>query len=165
LLPTIYNVNPLGAGMLSVMAKPVSGEWIEDEFAGLRELGVDHVVCLLETAEQYEVGLQDEAALCAKNGIRYTHFPITDRSIPAHRDDALELAAGIYRDIYEGEHTVIHCRAGIGRTGIMASAVLVHAGHSSAEAIHMVSFARGGLVPDTDEQDAWVRSLAPFALD
>jgi protein-tyrosine phosphatase len=158
MLPTIYEVASFGAGKLSVMAKPISGEWIEEEFAGLRQLGIDHVVSLLEAFEQIDVGLSDEESLCEKNRMRYTSFPIVDRAIP-QTAEAIGLAAALHQDILGGEHVVIHCRAGIGRTGVIASAVLVSAGYPSAEALHMVSFARGVLVPDTDEQDMWVRSL------
>ena len=156
--PTIYEVVAIGAGTLSIMARPVGGEGIEDEFAGLRRLGVDHVVSLLEIVEQADVGLQDEESLCNRNGMRYTSFPIIDRDVP-DKVQALNLAAALHQDIEGGEHVVIHCRAGIGRTGVIASAVLVAQGYLPAAAIHMVSFARGVLIPDTDEQDGWVRSL------
>ena len=73
--------------------------------------------------------------------------------------DAIALAADLNRYISNGEHVVIHCRAGIGRTGMIASAVLMQAGYSSGEAIHMVSWARGALIPDTAEQNNWIKSL------
>jgi hypothetical protein len=44
MLPHIYKVIEKDSGTLSVMAKPVAGEWIEDEFSGLKRLGVDRVV-------------------------------------------------------------------------------------------------------------------------
>ncbi len=92
--------------------------------------------------------------------MRYTSFPIVDREVP-RKADALALVDALYRDIRNGEHAVIHCRAGIGRTGVIASAVLIRDGYSPAAAIHHVSAARGILVPDTQEQDDWIRSLAP----
>ena len=159
MLPVVFNVVPIGAGQLSVMAKPASGERIEEEFAGLKELGIDHVVSLLERPEQIDVGLADEAKLCERNGMRYTSFQIVDRDVP-QQADARPFVAGLYQDISNGEHVVIHCRVGIGRTGIIASAILIHAGHSSGEAIHMVSFARGMMVPDTQEQVEWVDAFA-----
>jgi len=158
MLPVIYEVVAIGTGKLFVMAMPVSGERIDEEFAGLRQLGIDHVVSLLEVEEQFEVGLADEEALCIKNGMRFTSFPITDRDVP-QKIDALALAARLNRDISNGGHVVVHCRAGVGRTGVIASAVLIQAGYSSGEAIHMVSFARGSLVPDTEAQDNWIRSI------
>ncbi len=82
MLPTIYKVKEIEKSMLSVMAKPVSGEWIEDEFIGFARLGIDKIVCLLENFEQQEVGLASEEALCNKNSIEYASFPIPDRSLP-----------------------------------------------------------------------------------
>ena len=152
--PIIYEVVTIGTGKLSIMAMPTSGE----EITELRQLGIDHVVSLLEVDEQFEVGLAEEEVLCAENSMRYTSFPITDRDV-SQKADALALAGTLYSDIYDGEHLVIHCRAGIGRTGIIASAVLIRAGYSAAEAIHMVSWARGVLIPDTMEQENWIRSL------
>jgi protein-tyrosine phosphatase len=154
MLPVIYEVVTIGTGKLSVMPMPASGEGV----AGLRQLGIDHVVSLLEVDEQSDVGLAEEEANCIKSGMRYTSFPITDRDVP-QKADALALAATLHRDISSGEHVVIHCRAGIGRTGMIASAVLIQAGYSSGEAIHIVSFARGALIPDTVEQENWIKQL------
>lgn len=50
----IYEVVNIGTGKLSVMAMPVSGELIDEEFAGLRQFGIDHVVSLMELEEQFE---------------------------------------------------------------------------------------------------------------
>ena len=123
--PIIYEVATIGTGRLSVMAMPDSSLQV----ASLRQLGIDHVVSLLEVEEQFDVGLADEKALCVTNGMRYTSFPITDRDVP-QKADALALAATLHHDISNGEHVVIHCRAGIGRTGMIASAVLMQAGNS-----------------------------------
>jgi len=156
--PIIYEVATIGAGQLSVMAKPASS----DEFAKLRLLGIDHVVSLLEVDEQSEVGLADEEEFCIKNGMHFTSFPIIDRDVPTSTAEALVLASTLNRDVGNGEHAVIHCRAGVGRAGMIASAVLVQAGYSPEEAIHAVSWARGVLVPDTAEQNIWVQSLEPI---
>lgn len=40
ILPQIYKIEEIGKGFLAVMAKPRLGEWIEDEFLGLKDLGV-----------------------------------------------------------------------------------------------------------------------------
>ena len=62
MLPTTYKVIEIEKGTLSVMAKPVPGEWIE-EFSGLKRLGIDKIVSLLESFEQYDVGLEKEEML------------------------------------------------------------------------------------------------------
>ena len=45
--PTVYEVELIGSGFLAVMAKPVAGEWADDEFSGLYESGIRQVVSLL----------------------------------------------------------------------------------------------------------------------
>ncbi len=158
MLPTTYKVIEIEKGTLSVMAKPVPGEWIEEEFAGLKRLGIDKVVSLLESFEQYDVGLEKEEQLCIKNGIEYSSFPIPDRGLP-NTLQATNFSKELYSEICNGKHVVIHCRAGIGRTGIIAGAVLINTGIAASEAFTLISEARGVQVPDTEEQENWLKSL------
>lgn len=158
MLPTTYKVKDMKKGTLSVMAKPVSGEWIEDEFIGLKRLGINKVVCLLEAFEKIEVGLGLEEELCVKNGIGYSFFPIPDRGLP-DTQKAIKFVEELYQEICSGVHVVVHCRAGIGRTGIIAGAILVQSGCSAKEALSLISSARGVQLPDTEEQEHWLCSL------
>lgn len=155
----IYAVATLGKGHLSVMAHPSGAPDLEAELLGLRSKGVDHVVSLLEPDEAEDMDLADEGMFCRKLGLRFTSFPIPDFDIPPDRDEALELVETLHRRIADGEHIVIHCRAGIGRTGLIASALLVRDGLTPGAAMHEVSFARGGPAPQTSAQVAWVESL------
>lgn len=158
MLPVIYKVKHIEKGTLSVMAKPVSGDWIEDEFIGLKRLGVDKVVSLLEYSEQVDLGLEEEEVLCIKNKIEFSSFPIPDRCLPETRK-AIDFIRQIYSEICSGKHIVIHCRAGIGRTGIIAGGILIKSGIDPKKAIDCISLARGVQIPDTDEQEAWLYSL------
>jgi protein-tyrosine phosphatase len=54
---------------------------------------------------------------------------------------------------------VIHCRQGIGRSGL-AACLLAKTGLSPGAAIEMVSAARGVPVPETKEQRAWIDRYA-----
>jgi protein-tyrosine phosphatase len=158
MLPTTYKVIDIESGVLSVMAKPVPGEYIEDEFIGFARLGINKIICLLEDWEQKELGLASEEELCKKNGIEYLSFPIPDRGLPS-TELALDLAERIFSEICAGKHIAIHCRAGIGRTGIIAGTILLKLGKSSEEAFSLISEARGIRVPDTEEQENWLASL------
>lgn len=153
--PEVYKVASIGRGWLAVMAKPVAGEWIGDEFSGIARLGVSAMVSLLERHEVRELGLGDAPALCAARGMAFTSFPIADRGLPPS-PAVFALVREIGRRIEEGTNTVIHCRAGIGRTGLLAAAVLVRHGHTPEAAFRLVSAARGVQVPDTAEQYDWV---------
>ncbi len=156
--PDIYKVAQIGKGFLAVMAKPVAGEWIEEEFQGISHFGIKCLVSLLEEHEIRELGLSSAAKLCASNGISFINFPIKDRSVPPSTTKIFDVIEDVYQRISNGENTVIHCRAGIGRTGLLAASVLVKHGHSPIDAFLMVSKARGVNVPDTPDQTDWVKS-------
>ncbi|PID44002.1 MAG: protein tyrosine phosphatase [Gammaproteobacteria bacterium] len=153
--PTIYQVKKIQSGMLSVMAMPATGKHIENEFFGLKRLGVSKVVCLLEWPEQCDLGLGAEQEYCEKYGLEYESFPIPDMGLP-DTGPANRLLDQLANEIANGKHVVIHCRAGIGRTGMMAGGILVKTGMSPADALKLISLARGVQVPDTGEQVQWL---------
>lgn len=75
------------------------------------------------------------------------------------------LSGRIFREIEAGHSTVIHCRAGIGRSGLAAAAVLLHAGLGVTEALERIGRARRVSVPDTPEQEAWLRANARAIIE
>ncbi len=158
--PTFYLVATHGTGFLAVMAKPVAGEWIEEEFAGLANADVHHVVSLLERAESFDVGLENEQAECESKGIAFTSFPIKDRGLPISVGEFGAHTKNLSQAIENGQNTVVHCRAGIGRSGLVAAGVLLHWGHDVNQAFERVSKARGVRVPDTEEQYQWLERNA-----
>ncbi|VAW79878.1 hypothetical protein MNBD_GAMMA12-3149 [hydrothermal vent metagenome] len=154
----IYQVKKIGLGCLSVMAKPVSGEFVEQEFSDIAAQGVDCIVSLLELREANDIGLKLEQSLAEKNSIEFISFPIPDRGLPSSVSQFSDFTSKLHNDIVSGKHTVIHCRAGIGRTGLVSAGVLLHSGLNVAEAFKLVSQKRGTLVPDTQEQQDWLFS-------
>jgi protein-tyrosine phosphatase len=123
---------------------------------GQRGSGIDVVVSLLETEEVAELGLQHEAELCRSSGIDFMSFPIPDRGLPASRQEASRLARSLAASLRDGHIIGIHCRAGIGRSSIIAACVLICFGSGAEEALALIGTARGLRVPDTDEQRDWV---------
>lgn len=154
--PSIYVVEPIGSGLLAVMARPVPGEWIEDEFAGIAAFGISRVVSLLEPDEAEELGLSEEESLCERNGMEFLSCPIPDRGLPGSVTDFARFTHMLYETIGRGTNTVIHCRAGIGRTGMVAAGVLLHAAFEPEAAFEHIAKARGMYVPDTQEQRDWL---------
>lgn len=154
--PAIYPIQTIDSGSLSVMAKPVSGEWIDDEFASIARYGISHIVSLLEIQESIEVGLQDEQSLAEQHGMQFTSFPIADRCLPESVEDFAELTQSLYQGIQNGSHTVVHCRAGIGRAGITAAGILLQHGLTTPQAFALITKQRRIEVPDTPEQYQWI---------
>lgn len=143
------------------MAKPIAGEYLDDEISGLARLGLTGIVSLLEPHEADEVGLTQEGDLAVAHGLTFDAFPIRDRGL---RDGISDFVARLTRRIQSGERLVVHCRAGIGRTGVIACAVLITAGYSPHDAIELVSEARGVRIPDTEAQRDWILGFSPNNL-
>ena len=140
------------AGRLAIMARPRAGDWLEDEIAGWRAAGIDIVVSLLEPAEIAELGLEPESGLCREYGIELISFPIRDRGVPPSASEAAALARDLAAQIAAGKAVAVHCRAGIGRSSVIAACVMVSAGTEPHAAFDIIAAARGTHVPDTDEQ-------------
>jgi len=140
------------------MGRPRSGEWASSEFSGLAALGVTDLVSLLESSEARDLELHNEASLCGAASIAFHAFPIPDRGTPSSVSALSKLACNLYHSVADGHGVAIHCRAGIGRSGLVAAAVLMHGGHSMERALSQISKARGVPVPDTPEQAEWLRT-------
>lgn len=155
---SLYWIDHPAGHRLAIMARPRAGDWLEDEIARWRNAGVDLVVSLLEREEIEDLDLRREAALCRSAGIDFTSFPIPDRGVPESRAAARALAEAI--NARGKKHAVaIHCRAGMGRSSLIAAMVLVLAGMSVDDALVAIGRARGMTVPDTDGQVAWLRGF------
>ena len=103
-----------------------------------------------------DLGLQGERTLCEQHGIDFLPFPIADRGVPASMQEAKAFAATLLGHIVDGRAVAIHCRAGIGRSSIIAGSVLVLEGMSAIDALTAIATARRTPVPDTDAQRLWL---------
>ena len=138
------------------MPRPSAGDWLHDEIAGWRAEDIDIVISLLESDEISELGLGREPELCNAQGIEFISLPIPDRGVPSSSDKAASLVRSISAKLSEDKAVAIHCRAGIGRSSLVAACVLVCSGATADAAFEIIEKARGTRVPDTDEQRAWV---------
>jgi protein-tyrosine phosphatase len=138
------------------MARPRAGEWLQSEIDAWKHLGIDVVVSLLEQEEISELALQDEAALCRAHGIDFISCPIPDRGVPESRPKILRLARSLVASVQDGRSIAIHCRAGIGRSSLMAACLMICFGIGAEDAFELIRESRGLSVPDTDAQRDWV---------
>jgi protein-tyrosine phosphatase len=147
-------------GRMAISPRPRGGEWLDDEMKGWRQAGVDVVASLLEADEAEDLGLDKERKFSEANGMEFRSLPIADRSVPVSEAEASRLLADLDEALRRGKNVAIHCRQGIGRAGLIASALLAETGISPFEAIQRVSAARHVAVPETAEQRAWIEAFA-----
>ncbi|WP_020558913.1 protein-tyrosine phosphatase family protein [Thiofilum flexile] len=158
--PDIFWIKDITPLRLAVMPRPRAGEWLVDEIAGFAHLGVSVIVSLLEPHEVVALGLQDEQALCTSHGIELLSYPIADRNVPESMLRTHIMISSLVDRLHKGESVAIHCRAGIGRTGLIAGCVLTQLGYKPAEALQIISTARRVQVPDTEQQKEWLSRYA-----
>jgi len=145
---------------LGIMPRPRGNDWLSDDLRMLRRAGVDVIVSALTALEAEELGLVEEAQECAENGLLFISFPIEDRSLPAHAGGFAVLVDQLVAHLRNCRSVVVHCRAGIGRSSLIAACVLVNLGLSPDAAFSAIEMTRGCPVPDTPEQRQWVMRYA-----
>jgi protein-tyrosine phosphatase len=62
----------------------------------------------------------------------------------------------VFDELQRGKSVLVHCRQGIGRSGLVAASLLVLDGEEPRAAIESVSKARGVRVPETADQEQWI---------
>jgi protein tyrosine/serine phosphatase len=147
-------------GKLALAARPRGDDWLEDEIAAWHVDGIDVVVSLLTPDEGQDLDLGREAQVVKARGMKFVSFPIPDRQVP---NSETEMAAALERidaELSAGRNVVVHCRQGIGRTGLVGACLLITKGLSSERAVKAVSAVRGNPVPETEEQRRWIDHYA-----
>ena len=151
-------------GRLGILPRPRGGDWLVDETAAWRAAGIDMVVSLLEAEEEAQLVLDGEAAAAAASGIDFRAFPIPDRGVPASRESVADLADDIVEALDTGKNVAVHCRQGIGRSGVIVGGVLVAAGKDVPTALRAIKESRGVDVPETEEQQRWLREFSSWLV-
>lgn len=160
MLTKIYWIEKFDNGAaLGIMARPRGNDWLEDEIKGLKFNKIQTIVSLLEREEISELGLNQEENFCKHYQIDYINFPIKDRGLPADQNKVKILILQLRQKIQQGEKVVIHCRMGIGRSSIIAGAILLNDNVNADEVINKICKEREMQVPDTEEQRDWLRSF------
>jgi protein-tyrosine phosphatase len=130
-----------------------------DVDAALAKCGGTTVVCLVEERElsghwpHYVEWLHDH------RGSSAVWFPIHDLNAPT-LGHTLDLLADLQARLASGEHLLVHCAAGIGRTGTLAACILVQQGMSVDDALELVRTSRPMAGPEVGPQLDLVHAVA-----
>jgi hypothetical protein len=125
----------------------------------LRDAGIESFVDLTEEGElpPYRLWLPKKA--------EYLRAPIVDTSVPNNVSETRGLLAAIHTALARGKGVYVHCRAGIGRTGLIIGCYLADEESSGRAALKTLNrlwrqsdrSVAWPEVPQTAEQAAYIR--------
>jgi len=156
----LYWIEGPWRGRLAVAARPRGGDWLDGEISSWRNAGVDEVISLLTPEEDRDLQLREEAAVVQAQGMKFASLPIEDRQVPSSEPKFAAMIEQADADLSTGRNVVIHCRQGVGRSGLVASCLLVMKGLRPEAAVKRVSAARQASVPETPDQRNWIDHYA-----
>ncbi len=154
----MYEITGCPAGRLATMPRPRGDNWLPSEIRSLKGSGVTDLVSLLTLAEEIELALLFEAQMCEEAGINFHRFAVVDRDVPPHAEFEAFINS-LLPVLRNNGFIAIHCRAGIGRSTVIAAGLLVGLGVAPEQALKMISQARGFDVPDTEAQLNFILGL------
>jgi protein-tyrosine phosphatase len=137
------------------------GAWerdLEADLATVQAWGPSLVISLVEPHEFVMLGVPGYADAMARSGLPWRQLPIRDAGVPdvTFEGDWMDAGAEARRVLRDGGRVLLHCRAGLGRTGTIAARLLVELGSAPDAAIATVRRARPGAI-ETFAQERHVR--------
>lgn len=166
--PIRVDALPVSGGLLGLTFCPgkhgdslTGAPWARDleaDLAALKAWGTSLVVTLMERYEFDLLRVPDLDLRIAAHGIAWSHLPIPDQGVPglAFAEVWPQVRAELLSRLAVGEHTVLHCRGGLGRTGLVAAMLLIETGIVPDDAIRSVRSVRPRAI-ETAEQARFVR--------
>ncbi|MCF6318284.1 MAG: dual specificity protein phosphatase family protein [Proteobacteria bacterium] len=150
----------LEKGSITMMPKPVGGLQLAPYIEFLKNRDIEVLVSLLQFDEINTYSLVNEGYECEAQGIEFINFQIKDHDVPQFFVPFNQLVEKLSADLIQGRNIAIHCYAGIGRTGMLASSLLIKQGAQVDEALINLSKVRGLRVPETIQQISWLHHHA-----
>jgi hypothetical protein len=147
---------PRVSGRLWLCGKHAVGP---DPIAALERAGADTIVCLNEVDELGDRYPEYVAWLRRETAERHIWFPVPDLHAPPLAD-VLPLLDELHQRLDAGGALLVHCGAGIGRAGTVATLVLVGLGMGEEEALAHVAAHRPMAGPEAGSQRELVAAVA-----
>ena len=129
------------------------------DLVACQEWGASGIVTFNQHKELEGLGVGDLGHHYIESGFWWRHLPITDMGVPDAEFEEMWAVEGkqIKASLVAGERVILHCLAGLGRTGMIAARLLVDMGMSPAIAVGEVRKVRPRAI-QTDDQERHVHS-------
>lgn len=133
---------PVLDGKIFASSRP----WNKEHLKLMKKIGVKAVLNLLTEDEK---AISDQEYL--SEGFDYLNLPIEDMTAPTV-EQLLKAVKWIDKKLNEGKKVLVHCYAGLGRTGTIIAAYLIYKGMEPEEAIEYIRNLRPGSIQTIQQE-------------
>ena len=131
---------------------------LSDDLAAIQSANISTVVSLISLSEMKKLGVSDLPAQVMQHKLQWLQLAIEDFGTPDLNplENWQQIKESVLFALARRETVLLHCAAGLGRTGMMAACLLVACGQTPASAIEQVRAARPGTI-ETEAQAAFIQ--------
>ena len=149
------NSDKIGKLYISMAPGKKDSKWnrdLDEDLECIINHDIDIVVCLLQWSELNTLNIIDYPLKAQELGLTFFHLPIKDRNVPLQKD-VISIIPIIVHHLAQGKNILIHCRAGLGRAGLICACCLIHFGYGGRSAIDVVRTLRPYAIQTTQQED------------
>ena len=163
IFPDNIPLNPLTKGQLWISHSPgkkgIGNKAVQAEMdlLELKKRKIDVVVSLLDRKELAALQITNLLELIKKHNFSHYYFPIKDKSVPKNKVQLHRFLDNLCNEIQKNRNILIHCNAGLGRSGLIAALLCKKLG-IVREPISFIRQYRPGAI-ETIEQEKLISSL------
>lgn len=153
-------------GMKTFSTLDLYDDRIENDLQCIRTWGAAVIVTLLEIRELAMLGIADLPEKALSQNLLWLHLPIKNMGLPDESFEESWKWAGprLLKLLSEGQRIFVHCKEGIGRSGVVAARLLIESGVDTVTAMKMVRKSRpGSLMLNSHEE--YCHGLSKSAAD
>lgn len=135
-----------------------TGVWQRDlalDLDAIKTWGASAVLTLVEEHELSALNVSSLGEEVMARGMAWTHMPIADFTTPdqTFRSKWPAVSDALLAELDAGRRVLVHCKGGLGRTGLVSAMLLVDRGMPAEETMALVRKHRPGAIENRQQEN------------